>query len=231
MTLRDGALRDAGDLRPRAPQEAAGFTAPDAVHHHGPYVIRRAQPSDALAYCRADARFVAETYTEIMPPQFAVDRLSEADGLALKLAENLASDLAAEAKGDEPQARTWIALDGDAIVATCISTAHAQDWESINDVAPIPGVCQQLNHLYLARSAQGSGLAHALMALALPDDMPAYLWIVGGNERAWRFYQRYGFVGDDITYHCGPIWFYRPLLRMYRLQERPSVGRTGLRLP
>lgn len=193
------------------------FDAPDAVHRHASYLIRRAQPSDARAYCRADARFVAATYASIMPPQFVVDRLAEADGLAPGLAERLAANLAAEATGDEPRDRTWIALDGDTIVATCISSGHAQDWESINDVVPIPGVAHQLNHLYLDPSAQGTGLADALMRLALPGDLPAYLWIVGGNERAWRFYERYGFVGDGITYSCGPIWFHRPLLRMYRV--------------
>lgn len=195
------------------------FDNPEAAHLHGPYVIRRAQPSDALAYCRADARFVADTYMTSMPPEFAVDRLAEADGLAPALADRIAANLAAEAKGDEPRDRTWIALDGDQIVATCTSSAQPQDWESINEVVPIPGVSHQLNHLYLDRTAQGAGLAHTLMALALPDNMPAYLWIVGGNDRAWRFYERYGFVGDGITYSCGPIWFHRPLLRMYRTPE------------
>lgn len=193
------------------------FDSPDDVHQLGPYVIRRAQPSDALEYCRADARFVADTYTDTMPPEFAIDRLSEADGLAPGRAAAFAAALEAERRGDEPADRTWIALDGDTIVATCVSSSGPQDWESINDVEPIPGVTWQLNHLYLATSAQGTGLADRLMELALPGGMPAYLWIVGGNERARRFYERYGFVGDGITYSCGPIWFHRPLLRMYRL--------------
>ncbi len=193
------------------------FDSPDAVHHHGTYVIRRAQPTDALAYCRADARFVADTYAATMPPEFAVDRLAEADGLAPARAAAFAADLAAERRGEEPTDRTWVALDGDTIVATCVSRATPQDWEAINEVVPIPGATHQLNHLYLASSAQGTGLADRLLELALPGGLPAYLWIVGGNERAWRFYERYGFVGDGITYSCGPIWFHRPLLRMYRL--------------
>ena len=193
------------------------FDAPEAVHHHGAYVIRRAQPSDALAYCRADARFVADTYVSIMPPEFAHDRLAEADGLAPERAEAFAANLAAEARGEEPDDRTWIALDGDRIVATCVSRAKPQDWEAINEVVPIPGATRQLNHLYLAAEAQGTGLADRLMGLALPGNLSAYLWIVGGNQRAWRFYERYGFVGDGITYSCGPIWFHRDLLRMYRL--------------
>ena len=215
MCARRGRVRKAVQVR------SSTFDEPDAVHRHGSYVIRRAQASDALAYCRADARFVADTYTAIMPPEFVVDRLAEADGLAPTLADRIAASLAAEAKGDEPRERTWIALDGAEIVATCTSSGHPQGWESINDVVPIPGATHQLNHLYLDPSAQGTGLADTLMRLALPDDMSAYLWIVGGNERARRFYERYGFVGDGITYSCGPIWFYRPLLRMYRSERTP----------
>jgi len=54
------------------------------------------------------------------------------------------------------------------------------------------------------------------MELALPRRMPAYLWIIGGNARGWSFYERHGFVGDGITYSCGPIWYDAPLFRMYR---------------
>lgn len=192
------------------------FDAPDDVHRHGRYVIRRAQPSDALEYCRADARFVADTYASIMPPEFAGERLGEADGLAPERATAFAADLEGERRGEEPTDRTWIALDGDTIVATCVSRSTPQDWESINEVVPVPGATHQLNHLYLAAEAQGTGLADRLIELALPGNLPAYLWIVGGNARAWRFYERYGFVGDGITYSCGPIWFHRPLLRMFR---------------
>lgn len=195
---------------------ACRFDDPDAFHRHGPYIIRRARREDAPAYCRADARFVAQTYAKIMPPQFALDRLGEADGLAPGQAERFAVNLAAERRGDEPRDRTWIALDGDAIVATCTSSAFAQDWEAANEVVPLPGVTHQLNHLYLDRCVHGTGLADALLRLALPDGLPAYLWILDQNPRAWRFYERHGFVGDGRRYSCGPLWYDRPMLRMYR---------------
>ena len=37
-----------------------------------------------------------------------------------------------------------------------------------------------------------------------------------------------GFVGDGITYGCGPIWFHRTLLRMYRLPKAtpPTAGQA-----
>jgi GNAT superfamily N-acetyltransferase len=208
-------LRDAGGLRPRAPQ-GPGFDAPDAVHRFGRYVVRRAQPSDALAFCRADAQMVAYSYPDVMPSIWTQERLDEADGLAPERERTFAVNLAAEARGDEPQDRRWIAFINDEIVGICVSRSTPQDWESVNEVVPIPGVTQQLNHLYLRPSAQGTGLADALMDLALPGRMPAYLWIIGGNARGWRFYERHGFVGDGITYSCGPIWYDAPLFRMYR---------------
>ena len=199
------------------------FDAPDAFHRFGSYAIRRAQPSDALAFCRADAEMVAISYPDVMPPIWSQERLAEADGLAPERERAFADNLVAEAHGEEPRDRTWIAFSGDEISGICVSRSTPQDWESINEVVPIPGVTQQLNHLYLRPAAQGTGLADALMDLALPGRMPAYLWIIGGNARGWRFYERHGFVGDGITYGCGPIWFHRTLLRMYRTaQDHPA---------
>ncbi len=196
------------------------FAPPDLVHRIGPYVVRRAHPSDALAYCRADAVMVAGSYPGVMPPIWSQERLDEADGLVSEREVSFAANLAAEARGEEPQDRTWIALADDAIVGICVSRSTPQGWESINEVVPIPGVTQQLNHLYLTPSSRGTGLADALLDLALPARMPAYLWIIGGNARGWRFYERHGFVGDGITYSCGPIWYDAPLYRMYRTGER-----------
>jgi GNAT superfamily N-acetyltransferase len=179
-------------------------------------MVRRAQPSDALAFCRADAQMVAHSYPGVMPEIWSDERLAEADGLAPERELAFGVNLVAEARGEEPQDRTWLALDGTTIAGICISRSTPQGWESINEVHPVPGVTQQLNHLYLRPEARGTGLADALMDLALPRRMPAYLWIIGGNARGWRFYERHGFVGDGSTYSCGPIWYDMPLYRMYR---------------
>ena len=201
--------------RPTTPPGVT-FDAPDAIHRFGGYVVRRAQPADAVEYCRTDARMVAGSYPGVMPEIWSRDRLDEADGLVPERELAFAENLAAEARGEEPQDRTWLALERDAIIGICISRSTPQDWESINEVQPIPGVTQQLNHLYLQPAARGTGLADSLMELALPGRMPAYLWIIGGNVRGWRFYERHGFVGDGITYSCGPVWYDMPLFRMYR---------------
>ncbi len=51
-------------------------------------------------------------------------------------------------------------------------------------VMPTQCVTHQLNHLYLRPAAQGTGLADAILELALPDRMSGVLWIIGGNESA-----------------------------------------------
>lgn len=209
--------RTGRSMPPAAHRRESPFDAPDAVHRIGAYLVRRALPEDALAYCLADAEMVSSSYPDVMPQQWSRDRLEEAEGLAPERARAFAENLAAEWRGEEPQDRTWLALtDEGAIAGICVSRATPQDWEAINEVQPIPGVTRQLNHLYLRASAQGTGLADALMDLALPGRMPAYLWIIGGNERGRRFYLRHGFVGDGVTYSCGPVWYDMPLFRMYR---------------
>ncbi len=56
----------------------------------------------------------------------------------------------------------------------------------------------ELLALYVRKSHWGSGLADALIEASV-GDAPARLWVFAQNHRAVRFYQRHGFVGDDIS--------------------------------
>jgi RimJ/RimL family protein N-acetyltransferase len=47
-------------------------------------------------------------------------------------------------------------------------------------------------------SAYGTGVGHALCEAAIGSD-PAYLWVLDGNERAIRFYERQDFRFDGAT--------------------------------
>ncbi len=194
----------------------AGYDAVDARHRIGPYLVRRARPQDAAAYSRADAEFVSATYADVMPPEFAEHQFADVRAATVRNEARFARDLAAEEAGAEPEHRTWIALDSGRIVAIAISSGLPQAWEAEIGAAPIAGLTRQLDHLYLDRSAWGTGLASGLLELALPDRADAYLWIVEGNDRAQRFYARHGFLGDGRTYACGPSWYHRVLYRMVR---------------
>jgi GNAT superfamily N-acetyltransferase len=192
------------------------WLGPDESRAVGPYVVRRAQPGDAHAYSLADAQMVGETYAATMPPEFAEARLAEVDALAVEREAQFAEALAVERAGGEPARRAWVAMQGTEIAGIAVSTCVRPTWEEELGATTLPGISYQLNHLYLRREAHGTGLAQAMLDVALPHGMPAYLWIVGGNHRAERFYARNRFVREDATYTCGPLWFQRPLFRMLR---------------
>ena len=56
----------------------------------------------------------------------------------------------------------------------------------------------ELMALYVRASAYGSGLGFALLQAAI-GDAAAYLWVLDGNDRAIRFYERQGFAFDGAT--------------------------------
>jgi ribosomal protein S18 acetylase RimI-like enzyme len=44
-------------------------------------------------------------------------------------------------------------------------------------------------------------VGHALLTRAI-GDAPAYLWMLKGNDRAQRFYERHGFAFDGTEKTC-----------------------------
>jgi GNAT superfamily N-acetyltransferase len=56
----------------------------------------------------------------------------------------------------------------------------------------------ELMALYVRVERYDTGLGRALLTAAL-GDAPSYLWVLDGNERAIRFYERQGFVFDGAT--------------------------------
>lgn len=182
----------------------------------GPYVIRRATARDAAAYAQADADMVAATYAYTMPPEFAVARHREVAEVADETERLLATCLEIEARGDEPPRRTWVAMEADRIVGIVVSGAFPQTWECHVDARPLPGIRYQLHHLYTRAEAHGTGLGQAMLDVALPNGLAAYLWLIGGNDRAHSFYRRNRFVVDPTSFTSGPLWFDKPLLRLYR---------------
>lgn len=192
------------------------FAPPDAEIVFGAFRIRRAVASDAAEYSRADAEMVGDTYAYTMPPAFAARLLDDVPAEAAQHARLFSESLSAERRGEEPERRTWIALGDEGIVGIAVSTATAPAWESEVEAPQLPGIRYQLNHLYTRPSVHGTGLGQALLDLALPDGLPAYLWLVGGNARAQSFYAHNGFVTEDREYDTGESWYHKPLHRMFR---------------
>jgi GNAT superfamily N-acetyltransferase len=56
----------------------------------------------------------------------------------------------------------------------------------------------ELMGLYVRASTYGTGVGFALLREAI-GDADAYLWVLDGNDRAIRFYERQGFRFDGTT--------------------------------
>lgn len=114
-----------------------------------------------------------------------------------------ATEEAIEARADDWAAAAlagtsfWIAsdrLDGHVVGVANACPARDED-------AP---TALELAMLYVLDEAKGSGLADALLQTAI-GDAPAYLWTFAGNERAFSFYRRHGFVLDGATKLAGNL--------------------------
>lgn len=88
----------------------------------------------------------------------------------------------------------FVAAHDDAIVGFCTVAAPSRDADAAGDVA-------EIGALYVDPSAWRTGAGRALMAEALrPLHAGPWrevtLWVMSGNERAHRFYERFGFTAD-----------------------------------
>ncbi|HJQ05183.1 MAG TPA: GNAT family N-acetyltransferase [Nocardioides sp.] len=64
------------------------------------------------------------------------------------------------------------------------------------DATDLPAL--ELMALYVRAETYGTGIGDRLMDAAI-GSAPAYLWVLEGNARAIRFYERHGFVFDGAT--------------------------------
>jgi GNAT superfamily N-acetyltransferase len=181
------------------------------------YVIEPVTPDDADAYVGCHLDCLAETYDEVMPPEFMEQQRRELDATVLATRQRWRELLALSS----PPTRSWLARDATGEVVGVVSAGLGQqDWE-LRLNAPPPPVPYQLNHLYTRRSTHGTGLGPRLLEVAL-GSRQAYLWILDGNPRADRFYRRHGFAPDGARMNCGPSWFYRPEYRLVRRSNGPA---------
>lgn len=173
---------------------------------HEPWLIRPATPDDAEEYVRCHVDCLAETYAEVMPPEFAAQHRADAPQEVRR---------ARESWGRGGPVSSWLARDAAGDVVGVVSSGTGQQGWEMELGAPPTSVRHQLQHLYTPSRTHGSGLGRALLAAALPDEA-TYLWILHGNTRADRFYRRHGFAPDGDEMICGPSWFFRTMYRMVR---------------
>lgn len=178
---------------------------------HPPWLILTASPDDAEEYVACHVDCLAETYVEIMPPEFAELHRAQAPQQVQRTREAWRT----AADQPDPHGTSWLARDDSGeVVGIVHSASGTQVWEAELG-APPTTVPYQLNHLYTRQRTYGTGLGRRLLEVALTEE-PTYLWILHGNARADRFYRRHGFVpnGDEMT--CGASWFFRTMYRMVR---------------
>ncbi len=149
-------------------------------------VYRLADSPDAEALAAFAAGSFVETFGRLYPPEDLEAYLAKSYGTAIQR-EELA----------DPAIRVWLALFGDAIVGYAM--AGPVDMDVAHGERD-----RELYRLYVGARVKGAGVARFLMGQVLAwakEQRAEALWLSvwENNERAQRFYKRYGF--DHIGEH------------------------------
>ncbi|GEK78877.1 GNAT family N-acetyltransferase [Agrococcus baldri] len=171
-------------------------------------VLRPPEPADAGAWSRFVVGEQARTYGERLPAGFVERELAAVDPDAL----------AAGFARPGVASRRVAVLDGEIVGVASIEPAPGAG-ERARGFVPAPAP-RRLDRLYVAPAVQGTGTAAALLD-AVDHGGPLYLWLVDGNERAARFYERRGFRHLPERVAVGPGW---GGLRTHRMLRAGSVA-------
>ncbi len=142
---------------------------------------RRAMPDDSPALATFAARSFTETFAHLYPPEDLAAFLAKSYGPAIQREEL-----------SDPAIGAWLALRGGVLVGYAM--AGPVDMQVAHGERD-----RELYRLYVAQALKGAGIAHALMrevmAWARQGGAEAlWLSVWEHNERAQRFYKRYGFA-------------------------------------
>jgi GNAT superfamily N-acetyltransferase len=137
--------------------------------------IRQAVLADAEPLAHLHVDVWDDAYTGLMPQGILDDRREKVADRVDRWRDIL--------KGREP---TWVAEDSDGLIGFA-STGPPRD-NDMDDTL-------ELYALYVRAAYWGTGVGYALFEVAV-GDRAAYLWVLTGNERAIRFYERQGFRLD-----------------------------------
>ena len=145
-------------------------TPPDGV------IVRHASPVDAEALAHLHLDVWDDAYTGLMPQQLLDDRRE-------RVAERIERWREVLGSGTDT---TIVAAGPDGLVGFAAAGAGRD-----NDV----DTDLELKALYVRAAHWGGGVGYALLEEAI-GDRAAYLWVLAGNDRALRFYERQGFRLD-----------------------------------
>jgi GNAT superfamily N-acetyltransferase len=137
--------------------------------------IRRAVPEDAEALAHLHVDVWDDAYTGLMPQGILDDRREKVAERVTRWREIL------------EQSRPILLAEDEEGVIGFASTGPARD----NDMEEL----LELYSLYVRAAYWGTGVGYALFESTV-GDRAAYLWVLAGNERAIRFYERQGFRLD-----------------------------------
>ena len=146
-----------------------------------------ARPADAEALADLHLDVWEEAYAGLMPASVFTGRRARRD-------ERVASWRSIIEAGSSANLLAWAA---DGTLVGFSSTGPGRD-DPDDGLPPL-----ELMALYVRASVYGTGVGHALLTAAI-GTADAYLWVLGGNARATRFYvlQGFAFVGatkpDDV---------------------------------
>lgn len=164
------------------------------------FSLRRARAADAGALAALKSVCFRETFLEDFAIPYPADEIARFENAAY-------SEAAVAAELADPRQASWVVEAPDGAFAGYARTGPAKLPHP--DVGPQDG---ELYQLYMRRSAQGTGMGRALMEEALlwlQERHPGPLWlgVWSGNDKAQRFYARYGFhKAGEYEFPVGDEW-------------------------
>lgn len=143
------------------------------------FTIREAEPGDGGALARLHIDVWRAAYVGLLPTE-VLDELSVPD-------RERAWDRILYGEHPDP-GTTWVADSDDELIGFASSGAA-------RDEIDVP---LELYALYVRADLHGTGVATPLLDAAI-GDATAYLWVLDGNARAIRFYEKRGFRLDGAV--------------------------------
>ncbi|WP_309647165.1 GNAT family N-acetyltransferase [Nocardioides sp.] len=141
-------------------------------------VVRRATAADAEALAHLHLDVWDDAYTGLMPQSILDDRRDETEARVERWRTILTGDHS-----------TVVAEDDEGLVGFA-SSGPGRDADVDTEL--------ELWALYVRARLWGTGVGYALFSEAI-GDRAAYLWVLAGNERSIRFYERQGFRLDGTS--------------------------------